>query len=288
MEFTNKDLIIIVSMLLSLIVISFLFPAIGFVSTDINQTDIPEYNTSNEAFDFLAENERPPYPTRPTEGTLIYVDNKDVYQDNRRVWLEGSTASGGYEVTLTNNGSLANPIASLFLNEYNETSFVGSSSTEMTEADNFTTLERGGYVISFENVTFQNEGQADMTMQVDWHIHETPAGSSTVGQIPIVGGIYSSTANAIAGIIDTLGWFGDIFLYYGSVFTVGTLGIFIAIYNIISFVTGIFVFLIIRYSSIIASAPASWAALLLSIPGVILSIEFMKTILIVISVIRGS
>lgn len=284
MNFGQKDFALLVGSALFLILVSFVFPAIGFASEDINSTEIPSYNLSEGQFSYVTNT--PEYPSRATEGTLTYVDNQDVYQDNRRVWLQGNS-NDGFEVTLTNNGTIANPNASLYLNQYNSSGFVTSSSTEMTESDNFSKLELSGYIVTFENVRFSNVNNSDMTMQVDYYVKQTAAGASAVGQIPIIGGVASATAEAIDHAVSVLGWIGSVIfqpIYNTMVRITNTL---IAFYNVLKFFIGLLYWILSTYGSVVAASPANWVGLFLAVPGIVFSLIFSKLIIIAVRTIGG-
>lgn len=277
-EFSLTDAKITLIMTLFLILISFVYPAVGFTSDNVTQSDIPSFNLTEGTFDFVQT--VPQLPDNPTEGTLRFEADKQVYEDNRRIWLEGNT-NDGYEITLINNGTLSDPLAGLFLNEYNNSGFVGDDSIEMDEGDSFNTLERDGYVIAFSNVTFTNEGQSNMTMRVDWETVETRGGASAVSTIPIIGGTLDAVASAIGSLGAIIGWIGSILYNLAWNFIVFSTNLLTVIYNVIAFITGLGWWLVSTYGSVVSNAPASWASLLLSIPGLLLSYEFAKLVLVI-------
>lgn len=276
MEFTSFDIGIVVTMSIAIVASSFLFPVLGLTGSNVGAPEIPMYNASNEAFDYL--NDRPgidEFPSQPREGTLTYVDNQTVYQDDRRVWLEGNSQEG-VEITLTNNGTISDPAASLFLNEYDGGTFVGADSTEMENTTEFDILERANYTVTFTNVRFSNVGDADMTMQVDWEVQETPAGASNVGQIPFIGGTLAAVADAIGGIVAVIGWIGSILYFIAETISVGILGAVTVLFNALSFLLDMFFWLITTRAAIITGAPAGWVSVLLAIPDILLSLVFFK------------
>lgn len=279
MELTKTDIQIFVSMTLFLIIISFVFPELGFATANVSQSDIPEFNVSQGTLDFV-QISYPLRATRPTEGTLRYVDNQEVYQDNRRVWLEGNS-DNGYEITLTNNGTLSNPNASLFLNEYENGAFNRSVSTEDSAFTNFTTLSLGDYVIGFENVTYSNQGNPNMTITTEWQVEESPGGSSTFGSIPLIGGTLDQVAKALGAIGAIISWIGEmifnLFLNIGVFFrNIGTV-----IYNVLNFFTGIAWWIIVRYTTVVQNAPASYVQIFLVLPSLVWSYEFAKVVIII-------
>ena len=276
MAITAFKIGMLISMVIAIITLSFIGPAIGMSGDNVTTSEIPEYNASEGLFEFALE--QPEQPSRPSQGTLRYVDNQQVNEDNRRVWIRGNSDEG-IEITLTNNGTLANPIASLFLNEYNNSAFVGSNSTELTESETFAELERSGYIITFENPQFDNKNESDMTMTVDWEIIQTPAGASTIGQIPIIGVGFTAIANAIEGIIAVIGYIGDILFYYFVAIGVTVSNVLVTIFNITTFVIDFMVFIIVSYSSMIANAPSNFVSVFLTVPLILFSLLFADLVM---------
>lgn len=277
MEFTKNDLFIFVSLTLFLLLVSFVFPTLGFAGANVSTTAIPEFNVSQGTIAFIQIGE-PLEVKRPSEGTLRYEADKEVYEDNRRVWLQGNT-DNGYEITLTNNGTQADPNASLFLNEYTNGGFNRSVSTEDSAfAGNFTTLELADYVIAFDNVSYSNTGQSNLTITTDFEVEESPGGQSTFGWIPLIGGGIDAVAQTVSA---GLNWIGSIIL--GVFYNIGATARNVAtiVWNIVSFIVGMAWWIIVRYTTIVTAAPTAWASTLLAIPSVVWSYEFAKAMIII-------
>lgn len=265
-------------MTLMLIIINFVFPPLGFSDPSINASQVPSFNLTKDTISFVQT--VPEYPSRPSEGTLVYNASKSVYTDSRRVWIEGNS-HGGYELVLLNNGTSASPEAKLIFNEYNSTGFVGRNVTYMTEADDYTTLSRDQYEIVFTSANFTNVNTSQVTLSVDWQITQTPAGASAVGQLPIIGGIASAVAGAIEQLTAVIGWIGSIFYNIGfNLIIVGTGNLLHIIYNIGVFIIGVAQWFILGYASVVNGAPANWLKPFLAIPSLIWSFEFAKLMII--------
>lgn len=269
-EFNLNDAKIVLSMTLFLILISFVFPAVGFASHDVNTSDIPEFNVTKGTFDFVQT--VPPTPSNPSEGTLKNVDNAELHEDNRQVYLQRGDPE--ILISLVNFNGTTNPEPEVNLIKFNSTGTF--TDTKRINESEFVTIENHSYIIAFENLQIENEGQSDMTLTVDWEIVEQPSDSGWLSRIAVVGGIVSG-AEQLAAVV---GWIGSIFWNIGYNFIVGSTNLATVVYNIISFFTGIGWFLITTYASVIANAPTSYVALFLSIPGLLLSYEFAKLVII--------
>lgn len=275
MELTYRDMKILLSMSLLLIIINFVFPTLGFVSEDVEIADIPEFNITEGTFSFVQT--VPEFPSRPSEGTLKYVDNQVVSQDNRRIWLNGDT-SGGTELVLLNGNNLSNPNARIILNEYNSSGFVGSNETHLNNSDDFETLERNDYILAFENAQFDNIGLANLTITADWEIIQQPSDTTWLGRIPIVGGVVSG-AQQLAAVV---GWIGTILWHLVYNFIVASTNLLTVIYNVITFFISLLHWFIVTYAVIIDNSPENWISLFLAIPGILLSLVFSKFVIIII------
>ena len=287
MDFTQRDFAILVSMSLFVIMVSFVFPAVGFTGENVNETDIPDFNASKGQFGYV--NNTPEFPSRPSEGTLEYIDNAETHEDNRQVWLQRESGGSDYVLSLTNlNGTLSNPVPTLTLTHFNATGSVVNQSQKDVNPGDFETLEAGEYTVAIENTTISNANESDMTLTADWRIVEGPSSGGTIGQIPIIGGVAEAVAGAIARLGEVIGWIGLVIfqpIYNAMVTVTNTL---IALYNIIAFFFDFLYWLLSTYGSVVTAAPEAWVSVFLGIPGIILSFEFAKILIIIIRTILNA
>lgn len=266
-EFTQTDFKILLVMTLTLILISFIFPAMGFTSDGVNASDIPDFNASQNQFEYL--NDDIPSPSTPNEGTLEYIEGAVENEDNRQVWLERYE----YGISMFNTGSTNNPVVQV--NLVNQSAPSGSNivSKQINQSE-FVNLEGFGYQVSFHNLQFENNNE---TISVDWQVNRQRSEEGFIESIPVLGGL--------AGVAAALGWFTEIILVVVTNAVLTVTNIFIALFNIMSFIFGFMYWLLSTYGGIIASSPAAWVTIFLSIPGVILSFEFAKLMLLLVRTI---
>ena len=92
MDFTTRDIGILISMSLAVIMISFVFPTIGLADTGDKaaESEIPEFNISTDRFDFAGD--FPDNPGTPSTGALERNEAElDVYRPR---FFHGDTAGG--------------------------------------------------------------------------------------------------------------------------------------------------------------------------------------------------
>lgn len=266
-EFTKTDFQILLVMTVALVFISFVFPAVGFSANAVNATDIPEFNASQGQFDYL--NDEIPSPNEPTEGELTYIHNAETNEDNRQAWLERYDLG----ISMLNMGTPSNP--DVEVNLVNQTAPSGSDiETAKINESEFVNLQNWGYEVSFSNLRFEDNNE---TVRVDWEVHQQPEADS----IPIIGGLLSAGAEIGA----TIAWLTEIILVVTTNTVLTVTNVFLTLFNIMSFIFGFMFWLFSTYSGIVTGAPESWVAIFMAIPGVILSFEFAKLIILLISTI---
>lgn len=271
-SFTQNDFKIMLVMTLFLVIISFLFPPMGFTSQSVNATDIPDFNTSQNQFDYL--NDELEKPGNPSEGTLRYVEGAKEFEDNRVVWLNDDTVS----ISLFNDGTVQDPQPRIGLAKFNTSTYETSKYINESE---FKSIENYSYVVTFENVVITDNNE---TITVDWHVIEQPENQGLIESIPIIGGLYSSGAALAA----TLGWFVSIVFVMITNAVLAVTNVFITLFNIMAFTFGFMYWLLGTYASVVTSAPTGYVGVFMAIPGVILSFEFAKiTILLVRTILDG-
>lgn len=270
MAFNRLDIQITVAMLIMLIAINFAFPVLGLSTTETNQSDIPDFNLSRGTV--VIDPGVPDYPSRPSEGTLTYRENAVQYQDNRQVYLRGDS-NDGISITLVNFDPVSDPQPKINLNKFNPDGSTVNDQKNINESE-FKTLSNHSYTLAFENVEETNISQPNYTVKADFRVVEQPADSHWSSRIPVVGGIIGSTSQvaAVVGWIGALIWYPiEVFIRFST--TVGNV-----LFNIISFIFGLGFWLLSTYSSIIGNAPTAYISLILSIPGLVLSIQFARMI----------
>lgn len=265
MDFGRTDIIIVVSMSLAIISMSFVFPALGLTadSDEVAENDIPEFNMSADRFDIAGE--FPDQPGTPSQGTLVLNNSVDILEDNRRVWLEGDT-DGGTELLLTNQTDDAR----LVLNHWpgpDKDEVVLSNVGDVDDIQNDT----AGWHIKFEYVNIENRNKSNQTITVDYEIIQQPADSAWYSRIPVVGSVFS-TGEQLAGIV---GWIGSIIYWtFGTMFSV-ILNLIGILFDVVTYGFSMLIWMVSTYNSIISSASA-FASVFVMAPAIILFLEFAK------------
>jgi hypothetical protein len=269
-SFTAFDFKLIIVMSLFLVIIGFVFPPLGFTSDTVQESNIPEFNASTNTFNSVLE--QPEFPNNPSEGTLTYTHGAVQGQDERQIWLEGD-AQNGYSVTLINSGTQSNPDMVVTLNRFNATG--GYQESSSISGDQFIQHQLGAYTVGFENLRFTENNE---TVRVDWRITEQPEDSGWTGRIPLVGQIISG-GQQIAAV---LAWGLTLLQFVIIEGMILAFNILIGLLNVIVFVITFFYWLLSTYATITTNAPTVWAGTFMAIPGVILSFEFAKVMILVI------
>lgn len=271
-NFSKNDFKIVLTMSLFLIIISFVFPVLGFTAGSVQTADIPSFNVSENHLNFVQE--PPEMPSNPSEGTLTWEDGAQEFEDNRQEWIEADR----FSITFFNQGSTSNPDMQVNLNEFNDTGggFVDSSITE----NEYVLLELSNYSISFENMEL---GENNETATVDWEIHDQPEETSWINQIPLVGGL----ADALATIASIFSWFVSVIFHWVVVGLTAIANLFLSLFNILSFILSFFFWLLTTYADITTGAPTTYVSVFMALPGVLLSYEFAKLIILLVQTIGG-
>lgn len=277
MNFSKGDMFIGMSMSVAVIFMSFTFPALGMTGDSVNESEIPEFNASKGTYQFATE--RPKYPDRPSKGTLRYVNGSETWEDNRQTYLQ----RGGTEYLISfYDSTKQQPNATYQINliKFNSS---GSWSTSKTIAENesktLTAIDEA-YKVGFNNLNIE-QGDPDNIGTVDWNVITQPSDTSWVGRLPVVGSIISG-ADQLAAIV---GWIGSVLWHFVYQFIVLSTNVFTVFFNIISYVINFMVWLLSTYGNIVTGAPTAWASVIVAIPGILLSFEFMKLIALGISLL---
>lgn len=278
MNISQRDVMLLLTMSLAVVSISFVFPALGLGGESVQENELPQFDIETDRFDVAGD--FPASPGTPSSGTLIYDSEESVNQN--QVWLTGGTDGGGYELVLLPNGTEAD----IRINEWNGSAFEGYNQTIVGPNDSTGTVERDAWGITVET-TERFDGDEDTSAgyyEVEYEIIDEPGDGGSLGErIPIVGSIISGT-NALAGMV---GWIGSIIYWAVQVFFEGILNITGIGYDISSYFIGLFSWLSSTYFGIVSSAGASWVSVFVALPGILLSVMLGKFAIIGVRLIPG-
>jgi hypothetical protein len=260
MNFGKNDLLILLTMSLAVIGMSFVFPALGLTTSDsVNETEIPEFEIDADRFDFVGA-----FPTRPgtpTSGVLQFDSSISAEGSDNVVWLTGDTSSGR-EMFLSEESS---GTAQVTINEWDSGSVVSeTNNTFSTENDTFI-LVSGEYGVRIDAETVEPP-----VYEAEYTLTSRPEDYS---------GFLGSVLGTVDATAQTLAWFGEI-LYWISVtiieITVNTIGL---IVDTMLYLVGLVTFLASTYAGIVSSAQG-FASVFVAIPGIILGVELGKIVFI--------
>lgn len=280
MNFNRFDIILLFTMSLAVVLMSFTFPALGLTdeSDKVNETDIPELNISEDAWDISAD--FPERPTTPTSGTLERNDSKKIVGEHQS-WISNVTdqdngtsieiASFGTGNHTVNVGDFEDGNASVDI--YNIT----HAGQEIRHANN-------SWSIIFNVQSYDNPGTANASSVVEWEIVESPDSDEGGGitSIPVIGGLWNAGVEVFYGLAYIGDWirYGVSTLFNFGSAAAGTL------YEVMKYAIGMISWLSGTYASIISAAPSGFASAILAVPGALLTFEFAKISWIGVSILR--
>lgn len=272
MNFGKFDVMILVTMTLAVISMSFMFPALGLTDTDnANENDIPELDIQSDRFDIVGD--LPERPRSTDSGVLVYradgFDNRDI-----DLLVEGGSLIVGTSSFAENNGNTT-PI-NVFLNEFPADGSGGgsidSANTTLNETGEMAELtveNETEYTVRYELIELRNEGTQDFEAQVRFQVIESPGSRGFLGTL-------FGAADTLAS---TLAWIGTVFYWFSiSLFEVAgnALG---SIYDVTRYFFSLIAWLTTTYTGIITSA-GGFASVFVTIPGILLAAILGKIVII--------
>jgi len=274
MSITKFDVKILVSMSIVVIAMNFIFPPLGLAGDKVSENDIPQFNLSKNTFEFV--DQRQEFPNNPTQGELIYIDDNELHQDERQIWLQREDSGDDYVLSFTNlGGNLSHPGPQWTLTQFNSTGSVVDDETTVLDEGEFDTMDVGDYELAVETTSIENVNESDLTLIGEWEIITGPSDTTWYNRIPVIGTIFGA-GEALAGIV---GWGISIIWDVVYNFIVFSTNLFIVISNLIGFFIDFIVWLSTTYFAIVSGAPTAWASLIIAIPGILLSLVFAKIIM---------
>lgn len=259
MEFSKHDMIILLTMTVAIICLSFTLPALGMAGggDSATESDIPEFNLTTDRFDFAGE--FPDSPGTPSSGELE-IDNSNVEASDNFVDLGNGTS-----MTLFDGPDMQMGINNIDASGGDDVYFNNS------EVGDIQTLEAFGYEIDAELLSVENEGESDFTWSVRWEIEDQPSDSGFISRIPIVGGVVS-IGESLASMV---GWIGSIiFWFVGTVVTTVT-NLIVVLIDIVTFFISLLHWMLSTYLGYVSAADG-FASVFLMVPGILLFLEFAK------------
>lgn len=276
MNFGKFDVMMLLTMTLAIISMSFVFPALGMTDeTAANSSEIPELDIQGDRFDVVGD--LPQRPRSTDSGTIVY--RADGF-DNRQVdlYVDGGNLIVGTSAFAENNGNTT-PI-NVFLNEFPSGSggeAIDSANTTLNETGEMAELtveNETEYTVRYELIELRNEGTEDFEAQVQFDVIESPGGDGFLGTI-------FGAADTLAS---TLAWIGTVFYWFSiSLFEIAgnALG---GIFDVTNYFISLVLWLTSTYTGIVSSANG-FAQVFVSIPGILLSSILGKIVIIGVSLL---
>lgn len=283
MNFGATDIMILVSMLMAIVIMSFTFPALGMTdqADQVNTSEFPDLQISGDRFDFAGD--FPSNPGSPSQFTLEWREALGSNSSNGR-WLDGDTTDGTFIMIVNPKLLLDNHTGQVRLEEWpdpglNQENFNFSSEGETHRFQAF------DYEIFVEITQYVNRtaesGEPGINADAEITIQDQPeSGSGWISRIPIIGGLFGAGEALASGLtwIGSIIWWGITWMFE---LIANGLGILV---DLGLYIIGLLNWLATTYASVISGAD-SFAAVALAVPGVILTIPLVKIVIMLVDVI---
>lgn len=266
MDFGKFDMVLLTTMSLSIILMSITFPALGLTddSDQQGQSDVPEFNISSSQWSIAGD-----FPSSPAT-----VDQGEVHYNETRgpsitgeslVWIEFPKENG----TSLEMQNLSNQLT-IRVNQWDTdettgiTQIVGMDEYDITHEGQ--TIEHSNstsdWTIDFEVTELENAQESDMTATVEYDIVGAPQGSVS-GQ-----GFFDA-------LTDVLAWMGSVMWWMAATSLEVVITLVVTLFTVMQYAVGMLVWLTTTYAAVV-SAAGGFASAILSVPGVLLFLEFAK------------
>lgn len=268
MNFGKFDAIMLLTMLLAVISMSFVFPAIGLTNEDtVDSNEIPSLQIDSDRFDIVGD--LPDRPSTTDSGTLTY--RADGY-DDRFIWVDHDGTNGLVSAEIYNENASDSPPITVQLQQWdsgNSVQLVTGNLTEVGDRTELTVDNTTEWTVRYELTEIRNEGTEDFEAQVQFEVVDSPGGDGFLGSLIGAGEVLAST----------LAWVGLVFYWFSvSLFEIAgnVIGM---VYDVTAYFISLITFLFSSYTGIV-SAAQGFAQVFVAIPGAILSVMLGKIVVI--------
>lgn len=255
MNFSLSEILLTLSMVLAVIILSFVGPALGMGGDNVNETDIPKLNITESNYNFIKK-PQDPRPQAPTRGVLNHSsDEFDNYQGSIQ-----------YELGKDNNGNRTFLVV-LPENTTNITDVENSSIEDsVTFSSNDTTnrLSANGFTVDVYSVDYK-------AGVYEYHITQSPDP-----------GFFAGVSNALEPYA---AWIGNIWYSFYNFLIDDTLNFGNKIFQYIAYFIDLFGWILTTYNGLITGAPSAWVSVFLVIPEIYIIYQFIKVILTILPLI---
>lgn len=266
-DITQQDVMLLLTMGLAVVSMSFVFPALGLADESVDANEIPEFTVDTARFDFAGD--FPEAPGNPASGDLSYIEGRD--EQLNQVWLRGDISSGEEMALIPPAGG--NP-TQIVITEWDSQSIQNTHRLNFTQEGQTSIFvnETVGYRIQFEALTLDDDAGE---WEVRYEVLAQDTDSGWLSNVPILGG----AVQLASGTAAVLGWFAEIivwafaFLFDLIANAVGLGG------DVATYLITLIAWLTTTYTGIVASADA-WVAVFVALPGILLSAVLAKFVIV--------
>lgn len=277
MEFSQRDMAILVSMPIAIILLNFAFTGVGLADDSVNKNEIPEFSISTERYNLFGD--FPSYPGDPSAGRLTYK-NWSNNQDNYFRVIDAYKNSSGTDIRVGID-VIKNVNQNLSVGIFEETETAYNEKRKLLDMTGKpTTITYNVYKVEF-SLKEEIETTDGTLYTINYRIIEdrdTSSGSTNiVERIPVLGDIFSATEE----LAQVVAWIGSVIAW--SVKTIFELivAMVLTIFEAVSFVVNLVTWILSSYSNIITQADG-FASIFMVIPTILLGMELLKISFIVV------
>lgn len=278
MNFTKTDVLILLSMSLAVIGMSFIFPTVGLAGADTGASEVPEYTLDTEPMNLVGE--FPDRPGTPSRGTMTLNTSEDLAFSNNQVWLDGGTENGTEMVLLP--ATSENDTPEMVVNNWENGNATGEERFNVTGEGQQFVLNNFDYEVAFTVTEFdETDGYDNAQYEVEFNVQSQPGDGGWLDRVPLVGGIIGA-GEALASIV---AWIGSILWWFFATAVDTSSAALVVMFDTVTFFVDLISWLVTTYAAIVSNANAGWVSLFVALPGIILSLEFGKLGLIAVSLL---
>lgn len=269
MEFNMRDVNILVSMTLAVLVMTITFNAMGLTNEKTNENNIPEFSLDSGNFNFAGK-----FPDNPgTSSTNFLTLDYDAPSGDKSnlVWLDGDT-SGGTQVFITQNNGTSNPDITINVDTWNNGNKISNEEYIINESNPIAIHSNNSYTVEFNWYEIKNEGTNDLEVKIKYNIQEQPSsGGGFLSRVPVIGGVMSAGAEIASAVM----WIGSVIWWlFAALITVITNALAVA-FSTVTFIIDLLSWLTTSYLDLV-SYSNSFASIFLIIPGLLMFVEYLK------------
>lgn len=269
MSFNKLDFHILIGSLIMIVLLSFVAPAVGMTGSAVSTQSMPEFSVDTNYFTYVNQPDAP-NPDQPDSGMLnASSSTTDDYTGSIQTYL-GRNQFGNrtFLVAVPNDEVNIRDVEALHNDNDDNHTFTSNGE----EAG----LLAGGFDIDVRAINIT-------TGTYEYQIVENPANEVWWSGIPIVSGV----ADAIGGIVSMIAYVVDMIFFVIATILIAGGNTLAAIVDIAIFILSLLNFIVTEYTSIINGAPSGFASIIVSIPGVLFSIQFGRIGLMFVSKVPG-